>query len=112
MPLINVRTSLKNVENSEEILKELSDLLANLTGKPDSYVMAILDTDVPMTFAGNIDPCCYIEIKSIGALDPSKMAKEFCSLVSSKTGIPGSRIYIGFEDIPAQLWGWNGRTFG
>jgi len=31
---------------------------------------------------------------------------------SVKLGIPIDRIYISFEDVPASMWGWNGRTFG
>jgi phenylpyruvate tautomerase PptA (4-oxalocrotonate tautomerase family) len=27
-------------------------------------------------------------------------------------GIPIDKIYISFEDVPASMWAWNGRTFG
>jgi len=27
-------------------------------------------------------------------------------------GIPIEMIYISFEDVPASMWAWNGRTFG
>ena len=27
-------------------------------------------------------------------------------------GIAKDRIYIGFDDVNASEWGWNGRTFG
>ncbi len=112
MPLINVRTSVSNIDNSELLLQELSRELAVISGKPEKFVMALLETDVPMMFASSADPCCYIEIKSIGAIKPSEMSEVFCKIVSSKTGIPSSRIYIRFEDIPAKYWGWDGRTFG
>ncbi len=112
MPLINVRTSLSRIENPEVLLQELSSELAVMTGKPEKYVMALLETDVPMLFSGSDKPCCYIEIKSIGAIKPSEMSEVFSKIVSSKTEIPSSRIYISFEDIPAKYWGWDGRTFG
>ena len=99
MPLINVRTSVSNIENPEILLQELSKELALMTGKPEKYVMALLETDVPMLFSGSDNPCCYIEIKSIGAIKPSEMSEVFCQIVSSKTDIPSSRIYIRFEDI-------------
>ena len=35
-----------------------------------------------------------------------------CELITARTGIPASRIYICFEDVPASDLGWNGRTFG
>ncbi len=112
MPLINLRTSVSNLEHPEEILQALSKELSLLTGKPEKYVMTSLETGVPMTFAGTNDPCCYVEIKSIGAIDPSRMSSSFCRLIESKTNIPSDRIYIGFEDVPPNLWGWNGRSFG
>ena len=112
MPLIHVRVSNDNIDNSDVLLKELSAELSRLTGKPEKYVMTSLQTDVLMTFAGTNAPCCFVEIKSIGAIRPGEMAYSFCELIASKTNIPSDRIYIQFEDIPASLWGWNGKTFG
>ena len=112
MPLINVNISSDQVENKLDLLKELSAELANLTGKPEKYVMSLLKTEVPMTFGGNDDPSCYIEIKSIGSINPLEMTKSFCNIIESKTGIPSDRIYIGFEDIPPSQWGFNRTTFG
>ena len=54
----------------------------------------------------------FLEIKSIGSLNPSEMAKPISDFVYEKMGIPIDRIYISFEDVPASLWAWNGRTFG
>ena len=112
MPLINVRTSLPEVIDSAALLKERSAALAQQTGKPESYVMTLLETAVPMTFAGSSEPCAYVEIKSIGALKPPAMSSAFCELIESRTGIPASLIYVAFEDVNASSWGWNGNTFG
>ncbi|NDD45042.1 MULTISPECIES: phenylpyruvate tautomerase MIF-related protein [unclassified Synechococcus] len=112
MPLINVRTSLPAVKDGSALLQELSTALAEQTGKPEAYVMTLLETGVPMTFAGSADPCAYVEVKSIGALRPPAMTAAFCELIQSRTGIPANRIYIGFDDVQASCWGWNGSTFG
>ena len=56
--------------------------------------------------------CCFLEIKSIGSLSPSDMAKPISDFVYEQMGIPIDKIYISFEDVPASLWAWNGRTFG
>ncbi len=112
MPLINVRTSLPELADAAGLLKELSAALAQQTGKPESYVMTLLETAVPMTFAGSSDPCAYVEIKSIGALKPPAMTEAFCALIHGRTGIPANRIYVAFEDVKASSWGWNGSTFG
>lgn len=112
MPLINLRTSLPVVENRNELLGELSSMLAEQTGKPEDYVMTLLETDVPMTFAGSTEPAAFVEVKSIGALKPPAMTAAFSELITARTGIPASRIYICFEDVEASSFGWNGRTFG
>ena len=112
MPLINLRTNVSDDQVSDALLKKLSAALASATGKPESYVMTLLDFGVPMTFAGTNDPCAYVEIKSIGALTPPEMSDRFCELIKASLGIPKDRIYIGFDDVSASHWGWNGRTFG
>ena len=112
MPLINVRTSLPALQDGPALLQELSSELASQTGKPEAYVMTLLELGVPMTFAGNHEPCAYVEVKSIGALRPSAMTAAFCELIQTRTGIPANRVYINFEDVHASCWGWNGSTFG
>ena len=112
MPLINVRTSLPALKDGSALLQELSSELANQTGKPEAYVITLLETGVPMTFAGSHEPCAYVEVKSIGALRPPAMTAAFCELIQARTGIPANRVYIGFEDVQASCWGWNGNTFG
>ena len=112
MPLINVRTSLPVLKDGSSLLQELSSELANQTGKPEAYVMTLLETGVPMTFAGSQQPSAYVEVKSIGALHPPAMSAAFCKLIEARTGIPANRVYISFEDVQASCWGWNGKTFG
>ena len=76
MPLINLRTNISDVQAPDALLKKLSAALATATGKPESYVMTLLDSGVPMTFAGSEEPCAYVEIKSIGALTPPAMSEQ------------------------------------
>ncbi|MGF1492113.1 MAG: phenylpyruvate tautomerase MIF-related protein [Microcoleaceae cyanobacterium] len=115
MPLIKVQTSITAPEKAEadKLLKQLSALLAQQLGKPESYVMTALEANVPMTFAGTPEPTCYVEIKSIGL--PTEKAKpmsqEFCQALNQVLGIPIERIYIEFADVPRALWGWKGTTF-
>ena len=110
MPFINISTS-KKVEDKKKLLEEISILISSLTNKSKKFVMAKLEDDSKLIFDDK-NPCCYIEIKSIGSLKPSVMATPICSFVNEKIGIPIDKIYICFEDVPAEMWGWNGRTFG
>ena len=110
MPYINVSTSTK-VNDKGKLLEEISILISSLTNKSKRFVMARLDDNLEMFF-DNESSCCFLEIKSIGSLNPSEMAKPISNFVYEKMGIPVDKIYISFEDIPASMWAWNGRTFG
>ena len=110
MPYINVSTSVK-IEDKKKLLEEIVILLSSLTNKSKRFVMAKLDDNLEMYFDDE-SPCCFLEIKSIGSLNPSEMAKPISNLVNEKIGIPIDKIYISFPDVPASLWAWNGRTFG
>ena len=110
MPFINVSTSVK-VDDKKKLLDEISILISSLTNKSKKFVMAKLDDNCDMFFDDQ-NTCCFLEIKSIGSLNPSEMVKPISDFVYEKIGIPIDRIYISFEDVPASLWAWNGRTFG
>ena len=110
MPYINVSTSAK-IEDKKKLLQEISILVSSLTNKSKRFVMAKLEDNSEIYFEDD-SPCCFLEIKSIGSLNPSEMAKPISNFVYEKMGIPIDKIYISFEDVPPSMWAWNGRTFG
>ena len=110
MPYINVSTSAK-IENKTKLLEEISILMASLTNKSKRFVMAKLDDNCEMYF-DDYSPSCFLEIKSIGSLNPSEMAKPISDFIHKKMGIQIDKIYISFEDFSPSMWSWNGRTFG
>ena len=110
MPYINVSTSAK-VKDKDKFIEEFSILISSLTNKSRRFVMAKIDDNCQMYFDDET-PSCFLEIKSIGSLNPSKMAEQISDFVYEKMGIPIDKIYISFVDVPASLWAWNGRTFG
>ena len=110
MPYINLSTSAK-VDDKDKLLEEISTLISSLTKKSRRFVMAKIDDNCQMYF-DDVTPSCFLEIKSIGSLNPSEMAKPISDFVYEKMGIPIDKIYIYFQDVPASLWAWNGRTFG
>ncbi len=112
MPFIQINTSSKSIVDNDSLQKEISRMVADLTRKPESYVMTMIQSNSQITFAGSDDPCCFISLKSIGSLSPSSMSKSLCELISSKTNIKANRIYIEFIDVKASNWGFNSSTFG
>ena len=110
MPYINISTSAE-VNDKKKFLEEISNLISSLTNKSKRFVMAKLDDDSEMYFDDE-SPSCFLEIKSIGSLKPSEMAKPISNFVYGRLGIPIDKIYISFEDVSASMWAWNGKTFG
>ena len=110
MPFINIATS-ACVYDKKTFLEDITSLISSLTNKSKKFVMAKIDDNSEMYFADE-SPCCFLEIKSIGSLNPSEMTKPICNFVNQKIGIPIDKIYICFQDVPAEMWGWNCRTFG
>ena len=110
MPYINVSTS-ERIDDKKKLLEEISILVSSLTNKSKRFVMAKLDDNSEMYFEDET-PCCFLEIKSIGSLNPLEMAKPISNFLCENIGIPIDKIYISFEDVSASMWAWNGRTFG
>ena len=117
MPLIHVQTSVPSPDRAtvDALLLALSKKLAGHLKKPESYVMTAFRGDVPMTFGGtNDEPVCYIEVKSIGTMQPAQtqaMSQDFCTAIAEALAVPKQRIYLEFADAERHLWGWNGSTF-
>ena len=112
MPFIQINISSKSIIEDHLLQKEISQKIAELTCKPEDYVMTMVQKNSEMTFAGSSEPCCFVKLKSIGSLHPSIMSKSICDLIASKTNIKTSRIYIEFSDVNASNWGFDNSTFG
>ena len=112
MPFVEISTSSKSALENNLLQKEISKMIADLTGKPEDYVMTIIRSNSQMSFSGTDEPCCFITLKSIGSLSPSSMSKSLCQLITSKSNIPANRIYVEFIDVKASDWGFNSSTFG
>ena len=111
MPLLNISTN-KKIKNEQMLLAKSSDFISNLLNKTEDFVMVKMDHSLPMYFAGTDQICSFIEIKSIGSLDPSKMSKPICEFINSELEIVNERIYIFFQDVDSEMWAWNSETFG
>ena len=111
MPLLNIATN-KDIKNEQRLLAKSSELISSLLNKSENFVMIKLTDSLPMYFSGNDDPCCFIELKSIGSLIPSEISQPICEFFSAELQIPKERIFIFFQDIDSSMWAWNGKTFG
>ena len=82
MPYINVSTSAR-VEDKKKLLEEISNLVSSLTNKSKRFVMARLHDESEMYFEDE-SLCCFLEIKSIGSINPTEMARPLSNFINEK----------------------------
>lgn len=114
MPYLSIQSNKAlSPEQTQELLKNASQNVAEILGKPESYVMVSIPPAIPMSFAGSTDALAYLELKSIGLPETktSQLSETLCNLVSTAMDIDPQRIYIEFSDAPRKMWGWDKRTF-
>ncbi|MCK5263505.1 MAG: hypothetical protein KAJ92_07445 [Gammaproteobacteria bacterium] len=112
MPLLQITTNI-SIENSSVFTKNASRIIADMLGKPESYVMVMVNADASLIFAGSEDDCAHLKLKSLG-LDESKTADysaQLCNFIQNTLDIPAARIYIEFSSPERHMWGWDSKTF-
>jgi len=114
MPTLNIKTNAAIDESARtELLRTASRTVAWMLGKPEGYVMVILEQVPDMLFGGNPAPLAYLELKSLGL--PEERCAEYsatlCGLVDTQLGVPPDRVYIEFTAPPRNMFGFDGGTF-
>ena len=112
MPLLQINTNI-SIEDSAAFAKNASRIVAGMLGKPESYVMVMVNADTSLVFAGSEDGAAHLKLKSLG-LDESKTtdySAHLCSFIQNVLGISPSRIYIEFSSPERHMWGWDSKTF-
>ena len=112
MPLLEIKTNI-SITDTDSVLKAASEFTAKLLGKPESYVMINLSTEISLLFAGNDKPCAHLTLKSLGLNESETKAysERLCGFISKKLNIDSDRVYIEFFNPERHLWGWNNSTF-
>ncbi|MBT8420229.1 MAG: hypothetical protein KJO08_05125 [Gammaproteobacteria bacterium] len=114
MPYLKIQTNVAaDSARDKAFLGRISATIAEQLGKPTRYMMAAIDTDCTMNFAGNDEPLAFVELKGIGLplSRTESLSGTLCESISTELNIPRDRIYIVFADVPRAMWGWNGGTF-
>ena len=114
MPLLKIQTNVEILEDEKiGLLHDASAKVADILGKPERYVMVLLESNPHMLFAGDNSPLAYLELKSIGLPSDrtSAISEGLSNLINQHLSIPSDRIYIEFADAERHMWGWSGGTF-
>ncbi len=114
MPCLIVKTN-QSLTDEQQLAccHSLSEKTASLLGKPEMYVMVIVESQVNMTFSGTTEPTAYLELKSINLPEDatSELSSELCQHIGTLLDVSADRIYIEFSNAQRHLWGWDSRTF-
>lgn len=111
MPLLSIETN-QTLQNSNS-LTAISSAIANLLGKPESYVMIKYEHNTNMLFAGNEQPLAHLKLKSLGMPEDktADYSAELCQLMQTHFAVSADRVYIEFANPERHMWGWNSTTF-
>ena len=115
MPYFSILTSSPlKTSATEDLTKKASRFAAELLGKPEAYVMAVVSPRTAMTFAGSDTPAAFVELKSVGLPEAqcNNFADKISTFVRTELGIDAGRVFIDFTDLPRSRFAWNGKTFG
>jgi phenylpyruvate tautomerase PptA (4-oxalocrotonate tautomerase family) len=114
MPTLIIKTNAEiPTDRRKVVLEAVSAAVAEQLGKPESYVMVVLETDRDLLFGADDSPAAYLELKSLGLPEDrtAALSEGLCALLDRHFGIPPRRVYIEFASPPRHLFGWNGGTF-
>ena len=112
MPVLQITTNV-TIENVDDLAKQTSSLVADILGKPESYVMVSVNGAADLIFAGTSDPCAHLMLKSLGLPESETRAysEKLCSFIEQQLGVSPARIYIEFINPERHMFGWDNRTF-
>lgn len=111
MPYLNITTN-QEVKDKSSFIKHASETVSKASGKPESYVMIVLNDNANMLFGGSEAPTAMLDYRALGLPgDRQAFSDTLCSLISDNLNVEGGRIYISMTDSERQNWGWNHSTF-
>lgn len=112
MPLIKLTVS-DPARNQAQVLAKASRIVAVATGKPESYVMALVEQGA-FLMGGKECAGAFVEVRGIGRIEKTineRISREICAMLAHLQGISPENIYLNFMDIPGTNWGTANGTF-
>ena len=116
MPMIRIQTSIAvDEEKQDGLINALSSAVAELLGKPESYMMVILQPETIMMMSGTAEASALVEVRSVGSIseeESKNLSGKISEILGKTIGVGAGRIYLNFQGVPGTMWGFDGRTFG
>lgn len=116
MPFIDIATNTSTgPKKREKLLLDVVGLGEKYLGKSKDVTMARLSPDETLVFRGTSEPAVYVAIRAIGLPDPAIRADfvgALSGLFDEVLDVPAARVFVTFDDVPADRWGANGKLVG
>ncbi len=111
MPFISFKTNI-DLEETEikNIEKAAGKYISKLDEKDESQLMTSFESDIPMMFRGEDDPCMMIHMDVFGDPDKKQLDEFFsalCDHIEDEINLDRKNIYMNVT--PFYSWGANGR---
>ena len=114
MPYFSIETNQAiDPSSHRDLMKKASTFIAEMLGKPESYVMIDLKPKTPLIFAGSDEPAAFVRLKSIGLSKGlcTEYSEKICGFVKQELEVAPTRVFIDFKAPEREMFGWNGKTF-
>ncbi len=114
MPYIKIQTNIVlHGDEKNRFCSALSAEAAAIVGKPEDYVLTVVQDAQTLLFGGSDAPAAFLEVKSIGLAEErlKDISGRLSAFLEKELSLDPGRIYIEFADAPGPWWGWNGSTF-
>ncbi len=116
MPLIRVQLSVALEAKTEQaLLRSLSSAVASALGKPESYMMVVVEPRAAILMGGSPDPAAFCDVRSVGTISGAaakSLSAAVAGILAEQAKIPGERVYLNLAGVPGAMWGHDGGTFG
>lgn len=116
MPMIRLQLSISlSREQQTEMMARLSKESAKQLGKPEQYMMVIVESETSILMSGRGEPAAFAEVRSVGTItgDQAKaLTRTISDLLTEVVNIPADRVYLNFMGVSGPMWGFDGSTFG
>lgn len=117
MPFVNIRTSAPLDAAGIQAVTDAAHKAINVVlSKPDQYIAVDVTVSPNLQFGGTKAPAAMISVHSIGYGEDAKGNKEALlkalgEAMKAVGNVPGDRLFVSFEDVHKDNWGFDGQLF-
>lgn len=114
MPYINSTLTVKLTEEKKEAIKaKLGEIIAEIPGKSEEWLMVAFNDEKSMYFRGDKkEKAGFVEVKIFGTAqreNKEAITNRICELYEEELDISKKNLFVVIEEV--KDWGWNGSMF-